>query len=78
MMYDLEKLGLGWYLRPHRRCFPAVQETRALQGAVNGTTGRGKFHSPSDSRGGQLPSDVEGSSALDFPLIHDALSQDQP
>jgi hypothetical protein len=28
--------------------------------------------------GGQLSSDVEGSSALDFPLIHDALSQDQP
>jgi hypothetical protein len=29
-------------------------------------------------RGGQLPSDVEDSSALGFPLIHDALSQDQP
>jgi hypothetical protein len=28
--------------------------------------------------GGQLPSYVEGSSALDFPLIYDALSQDQP
>jgi len=26
--------------------------------------------------GGQLSSDVEGSSALDFPLIHDARSQD--
>jgi hypothetical protein len=48
MMYDLEKLGLGWYLRPHRHCFPAAQETRALQGAVNVTTGRGKCHSPSD------------------------------
>jgi len=28
--------------------------------------------------GGQLPSYVEGSSALDFPLIHDARSQDRP
>jgi len=28
--------------------------------------------------GGQQPSDVEGSSALDFPLICDARSQDQP
>ena len=55
MMYDLEKLGLGWYLRPHRRCFPAAQETRALQGAVNGTTGRGKFHSPSDFVVGSCP-----------------------
>jgi len=27
--------------------------------------------------GGQLSSDVEGSSALDFPLIHDAWLQDQ-
>jgi len=29
-------------------------------------------------RGGQLSAYVEGSSALDFPLIHDAQSQDQP
>ena len=28
--------------------------------------------------GGQLPSYVEGSSALDFPLIHDARLQDTP
>jgi hypothetical protein len=28
--------------------------------------------------GGQLSSYVEGSSALDFPLIHDAQSQDPP
>ena len=28
--------------------------------------------------GGQLPSYVEGSPALDFPLIHNARSQDQP
>ena len=28
--------------------------------------------------GGQLPPYAEGSSALDFPLIYDALSQDQP
>jgi hypothetical protein len=28
--------------------------------------------------GGQLPSYVEGSAALDFPLIHDAQSQDHP
>jgi hypothetical protein len=50
---------------------------KTLLAYISGSVDEELSHSIGFS-GGQLPSHVEGSSALDFPLIHDARSQDQP
>ena len=69
MGYELEKLGLGWSLRPHRRRFPAALETRARQGVVNVTTGRGQCHMPRDEVGARCASRRESGSRRDALLL---------
>ena len=77
-MKDLSQETLSLLQRMYRQSqyYRVRQRAHCIILSYQGYTA--KVHIPSDLVVGQLPSYVEGSSALDFPWIHDARSQDQP
>ena len=66
-----ENCSKGWFFH-----MPSDSYENAVSGCFHAGVVQACLHGRCS--GGQLPSHVEGSSALDFPLIHDARSQDQP